>query len=52
MTVLIVAIVLIGLLFGARTLGGIIKTGCMGVLIGIIAIAALLYYVLSHSGGW
>lgn len=52
MTVLIIAIVIIGLLFGARTLGGIIKTGCMGVLIGIVVIVALLYYLLRDSGTW
>jgi len=52
MTVLIIAIVIIGLLFGARTLGGIIKTGCMGILIGITIIVALLYYFLHNSGSW
>jgi hypothetical protein len=52
MTVLIVAIVLIGLLLGARTLGGIIRTGCMGVLIGIVVLGALLYYLLHNAGTW
>lgn len=52
MTVIIIAIVLIGLLLGARTLGGILRTGCMGVLIGIVVIAALLYYLLRDSGTW
>ena len=52
MTVLIIAIVIIGLLFGARTLGGILRTGCMGILIGIVIVAALLYYFMHHTGGW
>jgi hypothetical protein len=52
MTVLIIAIVIIGLLFGARTLGGILKTGCMGILIGIVIIGVLLYYLLRDSGSW
>jgi membrane-bound metal-dependent hydrolase YbcI (DUF457 family) len=51
MTTLIIAVVIIGLLLGARTLGGIIKTGCMGLLIGITIIVALLYYFLRDSGG-
>jgi hypothetical protein len=52
MMTLIIAIVVIGLLFGARTFGGIIKTGCMGILIGITIIVALLYYFLHNAHGW
>lgn len=49
---IIIAIVIIGLLFGARTIGGIIRTGCLTVLIGIVVIVTLLYYLLRDSGGW
>ena len=52
MTVLIIAIIVIGLLFGARTMGGIIRTGCMGLLIGLVVIVALLFYFLHNSGTW
>ncbi len=45
---LIIILVIVGALLGARTLGGMVRTGCFFILIVLAAAGFLIYYLVQH----